>query len=753
MIRRIVIAALLVSAGVTAGFTQVPARETIYGFTASRAESQRRLEARLDSSLKADNLHAWVKRMTARPHHVGSPYGREVANFLADQFRGWGYETRIEEYQVLLPTPLTRTLELIAPERYTAKLAEPAIDGDSTSGMSAEQLPVYNAYSIDGDVTGELVYVNYGVPSDYEELARRGIQVKGKVVLARYGGSWRGIKPKVAAEEGAVGCIIYSDPREDGYFQGEPYPAGGWRSDLGAQRGSVADMPLYPGDPLTPGTGATKEAKRPPFKEAATLTRIPVLPISYADALPLLKALSGPMAPAAWRGALPLPYRLGPGPARVHLKLQFDWKLVPAYDVIAFMHGAELPDQWIIRGNHHDAWVNGATDPASGMAVVLEEARAIAELARTGWRPRRTIVFAAWDGEEPGLLGSTEWVEANHAKLRESAAVYVNSDSNARGLLNAGGSHALERLVNEAAREVLDPRKKISVADRLLASVILSGTPEERTLAREHRLFELEALGSGSDYTPFLQHLGVSSLNISFGGEGSYGQYHSIYDSFDHYVRFMDPDFSYGIALVKLAGRIVLRLADADVLPFEFAPFATAVSRYASEVEKLADSMRSETVERNRRLEERVYEAVSNPDETWLAPPRLDRVPHLNFAPLKNATARVERASRTFDRAVGNALRSAGPSQEARAAIDRAILGAERSLTRPEGLPERPWFKHQVYAPGFYTGYGVKTLPAIRESIEQRRWQKAEEQIGVVADTLEAFAKELEQAASLLQQR
>ena len=723
----------------------------LLGFTAGRSTAQREREARFDQALSADNLRAWMKRLSARPHHVGSPYGRENAEFVAGLFRSWGYDTRLDEYEVLLPTPVTRVVELVAPTRYVASLSEPGLAQDATSAITTDQLPTYNAYSIDGDVTADLVYVNYGVPGDYDELARRGIDVKGRIVIARYGGSWRGIKPKVAAERGAIGCLIYSDPRDDGYAQGDVYPVGGWRSDRSAQRGSVADMPLYPGDPLTPGVGATKEAQRPAnFKDAATLTKIPVLPISYSDALPLLKALGGPMAPESWRGALPIPYRLGPGPARVHLKLVFDWKLVPAFNVIAMMKGSELPDQWIIRGNHHDAWVFGATDPTSGMVAVLEEARAISELSKAGWRPRRTIVFAGWDGEEPGLLGSTEWVEHHGETLDRNAAVYINSDSNSRGFFGAGGSHTLERFVNEVSRDVIDPKKGISAADRLLALMVLRGSPDERALARDARLYELEPLGSGSDFTPFLQHAGIASLNVGFGGEDEYGQYHSIYDSFDHYVRFMDSDFSYTVALARVGGRLVMRLADADVLPFEFTRFSAAVSKYAAEVEKLADSLRADAVERNRRLDDKAFEAVATPGETWVAPSRLDTVPFINFAPLKNAVARVEASAREFDRAVAMATANGGLSTDVRARLDEILMKTERALTRKEGLPGRPWFRHQVYAPGFYTGYGVKTLPAVREALEQRQWPEAEQQVIVLAKTLEGYAGEIDRATALL---
>jgi N-acetylated-alpha-linked acidic dipeptidase len=619
--------ALLLAALAVATATRTPAQTTpnppgaLLGFSDARAVEQRTLEGRFDSALQAADLRDWMRRLSARPHHVGSPYDKDNAEFMAGLFRSWGYQTQIESFKVLFPTPKTRLLEMVSPTRFTASLSEPPLPGDSTSGQTAEQLPTYNAYSIDGDVTGELVYVNYGVPKDYEELERRGIDVKGKIAIARYGGSWRGIKPKVAAEHGAIGCIIFSDPSGDGYLLGDVYPQGGYRSDRSVQRGSVADMPTYSGDPLTPGVGATEGAKRLDLKDATTLTRIPVLPISYGDALPLLKAMAGPMAPADWRGNLPIPYHLGPGPAKVHLKLAFNWDLKPIYDVIARLPGSERPNEWVIRGNHHDAWVNGASDPLSGMVAELAEARSVGLLAKGGWAPKRTIIYAAWDGEEPGLLGSTEWAETHADELREHAAVYINTDSTGRGFFGAGGSHTLESFVNQVARDVTDPEKGISIAQRSLAATQVFGGPEEQQAARAGTL-TLDPLGSGSDFTPFLQHLGIAALNLGFGGEEHYGQYHSIYDSFDHFTRFVDPTFAYGVALAKTAGRMTLRLADADVLPIGFDRLSAAVGTYVDEVEKLAGTLRKEAADRSRDLDAGIFQAIDDPTETWVAPRR-----------------------------------------------------------------------------------------------------------------------------------
>ncbi|HEV7922407.1 MAG TPA: transferrin receptor-like dimerization domain-containing protein [Thermoanaerobaculia bacterium] len=703
-----------------------------FGFSAASAEKERAVEAQFDAKISRDNMRAWMQRLSARPHHLGSAYGKDNAEFLAGLFRSWGYDTKIEQFDVLFPTPKTRILELIAPEKYTARLEEPAIEGDSTTAQKSEQLPTYNAYSVDGDVTGDLVYVNYGVPKDYDELEKRGVDVKGKIVIARYGGSWRGIKPKVAAEHGAVGCIIYSDPHDDGYFQGDVYPKGAFRNENGAQRGSVADMPLYPGDPLTPGVGATAGAKRLARGEARTITKIPVLPISYADALPLLKAMAGPIAPQSWRGALPITYHLGPGPARAHLKLEFDWSTVPARDVIARLPGADRADEWIVRGNHHDAWVNGADDPISGLVALLEEARIIGELAKGGWKPRRTLVFAAWDGEEPGLIGSTEWVEQHRDELREHAAVYINSDTNSRGFLDAGGSHSLERLVTEVARDVMDPQYGVSVLERLRALQLSEAkSADDRKEIRDREAIRLDALGSGSDYTPFLQFAGIASLAIGYSGEGEGGSYHSIYDSFEHYTRFVDPGFLYGETQTKTTGRMMLRLASADVLPLDPANVASTVSRYVDDLRKIVDEQRAATEETNKEIRERVLELTNDSAQRMIVPKEEQPVPYLDFAPLQNAVAHLQRATKAF--ATTN---------------DKALMRLERALTREDGLPGRPWFKHYVYAPGQYTGYGVKTLPAVREAIELKRWNEANQQITVTAGVLEGYAAEVEKAAT-----
>ena len=712
------------------------------GYSADSARTEREWEAKFRALPDPGALRGYMQRLSARPHHVGSAYDRENAEWILSQFKEWGLDARIETYDVLFPTPKERALELIEPTRFTARLQEPTVAGDPTSAQHTEQLPSYNAYSIDGDVTAPLVYVNYGVPDDYAALDRLGISVKGAIVIARYGGSWRGIKPKVAAEHGAIGCLIYSDPRDDGYYQGETFPSGPFRPADGVQRGSVMDMPIYPGDPLTPGVGATKDAKRLPLSEAITLTRIPVLPISYGDAQPLLAALKGPVAPESWRGALPITYHVGPGPAKVHLRAMFNWDTKTIYNVIARIPGDTYEDQWIIRGNHHDAWVNGAQDPVSGTSALLEEARGLAALARQGWKPKRTIILCVWDGEEEGLLGSTEWAEDHAEELRRKAAVYINSDSNGRGYLAVEGSHTLEKFINGVARDVEDPETKLPVWKRLQlrrTANPAASAAADRQETRQRADLRIGALGSGSDYTVFLDHLGVASLNLGYGGEDGGGIYHSVYDDFYWYTHFSDSDFVYGRALAQTAGTAVMRLAGAELLPYDFDDFTDTIRRYIEEVSRLAREKRDQIIERNRQIDEGVFGATADPREKTVPPPKEAVPPFLNFAPLQNGLAAIEHATELYDQALARTAENGGAAL-AHAALRDAnarLMAVERALTLDDGLPNRPWFKHQIYAPGFYTGYGVKTLPAVRESIEQKQWQLADEEIVRIGKVLE----------------
>ncbi|OGU01397.1 MAG: hypothetical protein A2085_06840 [Gemmatimonadetes bacterium GWC2_71_10] len=571
-------------------------------------------------------------------------------------------------------------------------------------------------------MTGELVYVNYGVPEDYAALARLGVDVRGRVVIARYGRSWRGIKPKVAAEHGAVACIIYSDPRDDGYFVGDVYPWGPMRPELGAQRGSVMDMPTYPGDPLTPGWGNRPGARMLPRDSAATIEPIPVLPIGYGDALPLLRALGGPVVPGDdWKGALPITYHVGPGPARVRVALRFDWQVRPLYNVVARIPGATFPDQWVLYGNHHDAWVNGAEDPVSGAATVLEAARGFAELVRGGWRPQRTIQFALWDGEEWGLLGSTEYAEANADALRTNAVIYFNSDTNGRGPMGASGSHTLETFVREVARDLDDPGGRANALEAITAFAVSRARTSQDSARARTRPFRIGALGSGSDYTAFIDHLGVASLDIRHGGASDDGIYHSIYDSYTHYTRFNDTSFVYGRAQAAAMGTAVLRMADAPVLPFSFSDAAATYRRYAAEIDTMARRTLADT---------------------------------LDMAHLTSALDALAAAGARFDSALARATSQGSAwvtrNQRALGTINRLIYQSERDLMHPLGLPRRPWYRHAIYAPGFYTGYGVKTMPGIREAVEQQNFAEARSQLSVVAATIGLLAARADRVASSL---
>jgi N-acetylated-alpha-linked acidic dipeptidase len=724
------------------------------GFSEQAARDQRQWEKKFRAIPDPDSLREAMRTLSARPHHLGSPRDSINAEWILQRFRAWGLQAQIETFQVLFPTPRERVVELIAPRRFTALLKEPPVAADPTSGQQSEQLPTYNAYSADGDVTAPLVFVNYGIPADYERLKRLGISVKGAIVIAKYGRSWRGIKPKLAAEHGAVGCLIYSDPGDDGYHAGEVYPAGAYRPKDGVQRGSVLDMPLYTGDPLTPGIGATRDAKRLERSEAATLTKIPVQPISYADAQPLLAAIGGRVAPADWVGGLPITYHVGPGPARVHLRLRFDWRLVPARDVIARIPGAALPNEWVIRGNHHDAWVNGAEDPISGLVALLEEARGLGALLRLGWKPRRTIVLAAWDGEEQMLLGSTEWVEAHADELSRYAVAYINTDGNGRGFLNAEGAPALERLLSEVSRDITDPETGMTAYRRAqLGAIAGAKSARDRDQARKRPDFAVDPMGAGSDYTAFYHHLGIASLNLGFGGEDDGGIYHSIYDSFHWYTRFSDTAFVYGRALAQTAGTVVLRLANAELLPFEFTRVSERVKTNLGELQELLKTTRDSIAEQNRQVEESTFVAINDPRRPIVAPAAEEVPPHMNLTPLENGSDRLARAAERYEEAVGRASKKGGEAlgSDEIAKVNAQLLQTERTLAPPQGLPRRPWYRQLLVAPGWYTGYAPKTLPGIREAIEGKRWSEGEAQAAELGEVLEAEAAVLDQASEILE--
>lgn len=729
------------------------------GYDPAAAEAQRALEARFDTALKEADYRGWLKQWSSGPNHVGSPHNLANARDLEARLRSYGWETRIEQFEVLWPSPKTSRLELLGAKPYLARLKEPPLPGDSTSSQTEGVLPPYVIYGGDGDVTADLVYVNYGIAEDYEALARNGVDVRGKIVIARYGKGWRGLKPRLAQEHGAIGAIIYSDPRDDGYFQDLPYPDGPARNQWSVQRGSVANFALYPGDPLTPGVGATAGAKRLKLEQAGSVLKIPTLPISWGDAQPLLAALRGPVAPEDWRGALPITYRIGgDGSARVHLKVEADWGSQTLYNVIATLRGSDYPEQWVIRGNHRDGWVFGAADPLSGTTALLAEAKAIGELARQGQRPRRTLVYASWDGEEAGLLGSTEWAEQHADELRRKAVLYVNTDGNGRGFLNAGGSHALQRLINGVAADLRDPDSGVSVLERQRARARIdalapAAKPAQKDVAKKLAAggdVPLKALGSGSDYSPFLQHLGLATLDLGYGGQGgSSGVYHSLYDSYDYFARFVDPDFSYLPLLSQTVGRTVLRVANAPVLPQRFGDFADAVAGYAQEIKQQADADRESARNQDELLAAGAYPAVSNPNRPLLAPVAKPAVPVIDFAPLDQAIARLQASAKRYDEAL--VARGAGLSGDARDKLNASLQRIDQTLLVQTGLPGRPWYRNLIYAPGLATGYEVKTLPGIREALEDRRWDDLRRYIGQTATVLDAYREAIDRNTTLIE--
>jgi len=675
------------------------ANDSLRGFDPASQSQEIRWEQQARAVPDPARIGEFIKRYSSQPHVAGTPQSKQTAEGILAQLRSYGLDAHIEQFESLLPTPKTRIVEITAPTRLRLKLEEPAVASDPNS-RDAGMVPTFNAYSGDGDVTAPLVYANYGLPSDYDYLANLGIDVKGKIVIVRYGASFRGTKVKVAHERGALGCIIYSDPRDDGFFQGDVYPNGAYRPAQGVQRGSILDLPLYPGDPLSPGWASEPGSRRLPIAQAQTIMKIPALPISYGDAQPLLASLTGPVAPESWRGALPITYHLGPGSTIVHMNLAMDNSTRPLYDVIARIPGSEFPDEWILDGNHHDAWVHGASDPLSGAAPLMETARTLAEMVRSGWKPKRTILLAFWDGEEYGLIGSTEWMEKHATELDGKLAAAINADSSGKGRFNAGGSHSLEELVREVTRDVNNPA---------------TGKPLELGLeSNPNHDFHIAALGSGSDYTPFLQHLGAATLDMRFGSEDS-GVYHSIYDDYNWYSHFSDTTFVFGRTLSQVHLTTLMRLADAPLLPFEFGRLVSTIRNYVEQIDSLP--------------------SAKKPD----------------LGPVRAEITRLQKSAADLNTAFDNAslkLASAAPGKLA--AVNRVLFRTERVLTADPGLPGRPWYRHLIYAPGVYTGYAAKTLPGIREAVEAGKPDEASDEAARVAHALSALNEQLTQAAALL---
>ena len=693
------------------------------GFLAGQWEEQRQIEERFRAIPDPARIREYMEYMSEEPHIGGFGHGsKRVADYALEKFLSFGLDAAIEETEALMPLPVDRHVEVLGPEPYTMRLAELGIPEDKDSSDPG-QLPTFNPYAADGDVTGEVVFVNYGIPEDYEKLAELGISVEGKIVLARYGRSWRGIKAKLAQENGALGALLYSDPEEDGYYQGLTYPEGPYRPKWGVQRGSIMDMPVHPGDPLTPGWGAKEDREKLTRETARTLVKIPVLPISWGDALPILEQLRGTASPNDdWKGALPITYHIGPGPVTVRMRTAYDWQVRPIYNVVARIEGSTYPDEWIVHGNHHDAWCNGATDPISGAVQLMETARGFGELLQAGIRPRRTVVFALWDAEEWGLLGSTEWAETHRADLGEKGVTYINTDSTGKGWLSMAGSHTLQRFLNEVARDIEDPERGVSVFEAARARRLeTAANPDARREIEQSDDLRLAALGSGSDYTVFIDHLTMASLNLGFGGDSPGGVYHSNYDSFHWYQKFSDREYVFGRTLSRLIGTAIWRLANAAILPFGFTDLADAMATYVEEIRE-------------------THAAMESPEE-------------IDFEAIEGALDALRDAGQGYEEALSgltDASAEAVLGNVRVSELNQLLYTSERRLGYEEGLPNREWFRHQVYAPGFYTGYGVKTIPGVREGIEEEEWEAARFYVRVVSEALSSLTDQVREAERIV---
>jgi len=730
------IVAIVLTGNATLAQNSLTNAPSIDGFAPSELIQQRRFEEQFRAVPKPASAREHLRILTAEPHVAGSMEDYKTAIYVRDQMRKYGIAADIEEYQVLLPLPKTPSVvEMIAPHRERLKVQEEVVAEDSSSS-SRKIVPLFNGYSASGDVTAPLVYVNYGLPEDYAALKKLGVDARGKIVIARYGNSFRGVKAKVAEENGAVGILIYSDPADDGYVQGDVYPKGPWRPASSAQRGSVQYLFQYPGDPLTPGTPSIKGTPRLKLQEVTNIPRIPVQPISYGDAQVLLRQLGGAVRPKGFQGGLPFAYHTGGGSGandvRVHLRTDMDYQVRSIWDVIGRIDGVSEKDRWVLMGNHRDAWTFGAVDPNSGTAALLEAARSFGQLLKSGWSPRRTIVLCSWDAEEYGLIGSTEWAEQHADELQQKAVAYLNVDVAVSGA-NFGASSvpSLWKLIRGAARDVRDPKTGKSVYQawqdksrdaqpEAELTNVASGASARITEAR------IGALGSGSDYTPFLQHLGVPSIDMGFGGD--YGVYHSAYDSFHWMEKFGDPTFEYHAAAAQLWGTIALRLAMASGLPFDYTDYATQIREYLTETErtagrrKLADSFDAKTL----------AAAVND------------------FA---EEAARVDKRRREtileFGKAAPQAEKENANSLELMQRLHRindALIATERALTDTRGLRGRAWYTHQIYAPGFYTGYAAQPLPDLRQAIEDRNAANAREAAARITEALRRATNALRKA-------
>jgi len=684
----------------------------IFGFRDSNAETavEQKFAAVPDAKLAEQHLRI----LTQAPHIAGSPEDKATADYVAGKFREAGLETETVEYRVWFNYPSEISVDVTAPAGVTMHgPSREHVDGDPYQDDARIVMP-YNAMSPSGDVEAEVVYANYGSPDDFSKLEQMKIDVRGKIVVCRYGQNFRGVKALVAQEHGAAGLIIYSDPHDDGWHRGDKYPAGPWRPDTGVQRGSIGYMFEFAGDPTTPGVASTPslpDRDRVAPEKSAQMPKIPTTPLSYQDTWPILEHLGGPDSPREWQGSLPFTYHLGPGPVKVKMHLKQDYAYRTIWDVIGRIRGSQLPAEWVVAGNHRDAWVYGAVDPNSGTAAMLEAVHGVGELLKSGWKPKRTIVFGSWDSEEQGLMGSTEWGE-QHASDLQNAAAYFNMDVAVSGpKFGASAVPSLKQFIRDVTKAVASP-KGGSVYDawRAESESGKNAGPQEEASGGTYRPPAAQIadapvgdLGSGSDYTVFLQHLGVPSADI--GSTGPYGVYHSAFDNFNWFKKFADPDFVYEQQMARVYGLLPIRMADADVLPLDYQEYGKEVAAYLDTAKKRSDAV-----------------FTSNTP---------------NFSEAMQAASRFEKAG-------GKVLgRQKGlPSDPAR--LNQALRAAERALLIPEGLPDRPWYHHAVYAPGRYTGYAAVVIPGINEAIDKRDLQLTQQQIAALTAALKRATKVLE---------
>jgi N-acetylated-alpha-linked acidic dipeptidase len=687
-------------------FTQTSfAQTTLDGFSAESAAAERRWEEQFRAVPDPKSAREHLRRLTLEPHIAGTKEDYATAVYVRDQLRSSGLSADLKEYEVWLNYPNAPSiLELITTRRQRLSVQEAAVPGDPSSSHP-KITPLFNGYSANGDVTGPVVYANYGLPNDYDDLKKAGVDVKGKIVIVRYGNSFRGVKAKVAEQNGAIGCIIYSDPEDDGYMQGDVFPNGPWRPVASGQRGSVQYLFEYPGDPLTPGKPAIAGTPRLKPEEATDLTRIPVQPIAYDVARTILSQLKGPLRPRGFQGGLPFAYHVGgTNDVKLRLKTDMDYKLRTIWNVVARIDGNEEKDRWVVLGNHRDAWVFGAVDPNSGSSAMLEVGRGFGELLKQGWKPRRTIILCSWDAEEYGLIGSTEWAEEMADELRAKAVAYLNLDVAVSGAhFGASSVPSLWKLMRGATRDIKDPKTGKTVYQQWQDRA-RENRPEGDQNMSEARIL---ALGSGSDYTPFLQHLGVASTDMGFNGD--YGVYHSAYDSFYWMDRFGDPGFHYHVAAAQLWGTLAMRLADADGLQFDYTDYASQIREFFTEAMRLA----------------RIRNLAASFDD-------------------KSMTSAIDDFAREAERVEKDRQEAVRKSDRARLAkINEALVQAERQFIDARGLRGRAWYKHQIYAPGFYTGYAAQPLTDFRQAIDDRNSANAKESLERIVEAVKRVTKTL----------